>query len=64
MKVGDLVKNNHPAHPDRVGLIIKKVNRAGTTYSAARNEIFKVLWEDGDARPSWDYNLKLIGESR
>ncbi len=65
MKVGDLVVCNHPAYftvgntPRRVGVIV------GRTKSALHNKSFKVLWRDGTIGNNiWDYDLKVVNESR
>ena len=60
MKVGDLVKDNHPswAGAERVGVIV------GDTLSAFHNKAFKVLWRDGTIGNNvWDYDLKIIESS-
>ncbi len=61
MKVGDLVKDNHPSwsRAERIGVIVGQVN------SALHNKSFKVLWYDGTIGNSvWDYDLKVVNESR
>ncbi len=58
MKVGDLVKSNHPSWlgvDERIGVIV------GQTNSALHNRSFKVLWRDGTiGKNVWDYDLKII----
>ena len=61
MKVGDLVKDNHPswAGAERIGVIV------GRTKSALHNKSFKVLWRDSTiGKNIWDYDLKVVNESR
>ena len=61
MKVGDLVKDNHPSWrgAERIGVIV------GRTKSALHNKSFKVLWRDSTiGKNIWDYDLKVINESR
>ena len=67
MKVGDLVTCNHPhrrmAQARRLGVIVENVeHHNGLSCS---NKMFKVLWHSGmiDNR-LWDYDLKVINESR
>ena len=61
MKVGDLVKDNHPSwlgREERIGVIV------GRTNSASYNKSFKVLWRDGTIGNNvWDYDLKIIKSS-
>ena len=60
MKVGDLVKDNHPswAGAERIGVIV------GRTKSALHNKSFKVLWRNGTIGNNvWDYDLKIIKSS-
>ena len=57
MKVGDLVKDNHPSWfgAERVGMII------GNGTSVYHNNAFKVWWRDGTiGNDVWDYDLKVI----
>ena len=59
MKVGDLVKENRPFRPERIGAIV------GRTKSALHNKSFKVLWRQGTIESNvWDYDLKVVNESR
>ncbi len=64
MKVGDLVKDNHPVgtlHSIKFGVIIGRT-RLGTS---SLNKTFKVLWRDGTIGNNvWDYDLKVVNESR
>lgn len=67
MKVGDLVACNHP-HRRMVewrslGLIIENVQHNNSL--SCRNKMFNVIWCNGrvDHR-LWDYDLKVISESR
>ena len=58
MKVGDLVKDNHPVgtlYGDKFGVIV------GVAVSALHNKSFKVLWRDGTVGNNvWDYDLKIL----
>ena len=59
MKVGDLVRSNHPSwlRVERVGVIV------GRTISSLHNKSFKVLWRDGAIGNNvWDYDLKVINK--
>ena len=62
LQVGDFVKSAHPAwsdRPDRYGFIVEKVIRK--KRQPAYNNIFKVLWTDGQVRAEiWDYDLELV----
>ena len=62
MKVGDLVKDNHPSRgmgPDRIGVIICKAH--SPRYDGVLNKAFKVLWRDGTIGNNiWDYDLRLV----
>ena len=62
MRVGDLVKDNHPswAGAERIGVIV------GMGVNSIRsNQLFNVLWRDGTiAKNVWDYDLKVVNESR
>ena len=65
MKVGDLVKDNHPSWSgaERIGVIIERVPH----YRRVRygNKLFKVLWGNGTiGKNVWDYDLKVVNESR
>ncbi len=67
MKVGDLVTCNHPHRRDvpsrRLGVIIKNVQHHNGL--SCTNKMFRVVWRDGriDNR-LWDYDLKVVNESR
>ena len=65
MKVGDLVKDNHPGiriGPEKIGVIISESN--DRYVSMALNRAFKVLWRDGTIGNNvWDYDLKIIKSS-
>ena len=58
MKVGDLVKDNHPSRmsAERVGVIV------GMGVNSVRtNQLFNVLWRDGTiGKNVWDYDLKIV----
>ena len=62
MKVGDLVKDNHPTRmsAERVGVIV------GMGVNSVRtNQLFNVLWRDGTiGKNVWDYDLKVVNENR
>ena len=64
MKVGDLVKDNHPGiriGPEKIGVLIERT-RIGTS---SLNKSFKVLWHDGTIGNNvWDYDLRVIHEGR
>ena len=64
MKVGDLVKDNHPSRgmgPERIGVI---VGDDGPGWQASLNRTFRVLWRDGTIGNNiWDYDLKNIKSS-
>ena len=56
MKVGDLVKTNHPSwmNRERIGMIVGL-----SPASRPTNKSFKVLWHDGTIGNNvWDYDLK------
>ena len=60
MKVGDLVKDNHPTGPRWVGIVVGSV-----PHSTALNKVFKVLWQNGKVGDNiWDYDLKLLSEKK
>ena len=65
MKVGDLVKSNHPSwlgRDERIGVIVGTGFRWTETCS---NKAFNVLWRDGAIEKNvWDYDLKVVNESR
>ena len=59
MKVGDLVKDNHPRWigQERTGLLVNRT-RLGTS---PLNKSFRVLWHDGTIGNNvWDYDLKIV----
>ena len=61
MKVGDLVKDNHPNMRwyTKIGVIVAQ------DPLMRLNKSFKVLWRDGTIGNNiWDYDLKVINESR
>jgi hypothetical protein len=64
MKVGDLVKDNHPSwlgRGEKIGVLVERT-RLGTS---SLNKSFKVLWHDGTIGNNvWDYDLKVIREDR
>ena len=63
MKVGDLVKDNHPEpwRRERIGVLIERT-RIGTS---SLYKSFKVLWRDGTIGNNvWDYDLRVIHEGR
>ena len=64
MKVGDLVKDNHPSwiNRERVGVV---VSRGVSMLGASRmNKSFNVLWRDGTIGNNvWDYDLKIVKSS-
>ena len=65
MRVGDLVKDNHPSWigQERTGLLVSESN--DRYVSMALNRAFRVLWRDGTIGNNvWDYDLELINESR
>lgn len=60
MKVGDLVKDNHPTGLGWAGVIT-----ASMPHSTALNKLFKVLWQNGTIGNNvWDYDLKLLSEKK
>lgn len=62
MKVGDLVKDNHPRWigQERTGLLVDRT-RLGTS---SLNKSFRVLWHDGTIGNNvWDYDLKIVKSS-
>tara|TARA_B100000212_G_C27041163_1_gene391641 strand:- start:40 stop:234 length:195 start_codon:yes stop_codon:yes gene_type:complete len=64
MKVGDLVKDNHPSwlgRDERIGVI---VGNDGPGWNAPLNRTFRVLWRDGTiGKNVWDYDLKIVKSS-
>ena len=65
MKVGDLVKDNHPSwlgRDERIGVIISE--STDRYVSMALNRAFKVVWRDGTIGNNvWDYDLKIVKSS-
>ena len=65
MKAGDLVKDNHPYRgmgPERIGVVISE---STVEISTSLNRAFKVLWRNGTIGNNiWDYDLKVVNESR
>ena len=65
MKVGDLVKDNHPSRfrTNRFGMIVE--NAGHNKGLGCTNKVFKVLWQNGTVGNNvWDYDLKVINEDR
>ena len=63
MKVGDLVKDNHPSWmgAERIGVLVART-RLGTS---SLNKSFRVLWRAGTIGNNiWDYDLKVVNEDR
>ena len=63
MKVGDLVRDNHPSRmgAERIGVLVART-RLGTS---PLNKSFRVLWQNGTIGNNiWDYDLKVMNESR
>jgi hypothetical protein len=59
VKVGDLIKDNRPFNPERIGIIV------GREKSALHNKSFKILWQDSTTEDNvWDYDLRVVYESR
>jgi hypothetical protein len=64
VKVGDLVKDNHPNRRlnERFGVIVSE--SADRYVSMALNRAFKVLWRDGTiGKNVWDYDLKIVNSA-
>ena len=63
MKVGDLVKDNHPNRgmgPERIGVLVART-RLGTS---SLNKSFRVLCQNGTIGNNvWDYDLKIVKNS-
>ena len=60
MKVGDLVKDDHPSWSgaERIGVIIERTSHY---RRVASNKLFKVLWRDGTIGNNvWDYDIKIV----
>ena len=65
MKVGDLVKDNHPSWKgaERIGVVISE--STDRYVSMALNRAFKVLWRDGTiGKNVWEYDLEVYHEDR
>ena len=66
MKVGDLVKLkalSTALGTDVVGILVENVRH--NSGIGCTNKVFKVLWHDGTIGNNvWDYDLKVINESR
>ena len=64
MKVGDLVKDNHPSRhgAERYGIILGFSTRF--LIPVRTNQLFNVLWRDGTiGKNVWDYDLKIVKSS-
>jgi hypothetical protein len=62
MKVGDLVYYNYPGRPKKIGVLLTEVY---FNVPKALNKSFKVVWQDGTVGNNvWDYDLKVVNESR
>lgn len=62
MKVGDLVRDNHPSRmgAERIGVPVNQT-RLGTS---SLNKSFRVLWQNGTIGNNvWDYDLKIVKSS-
>ena len=65
MKIGDLVKDNHPNMRwyTKIGVIVENVGH--NKGIGCTNKMFKVLWRNGTIGNNvWDYDLKVVNESR
>jgi len=65
VKVGDLVKDNHPGRLtlERIGVLVKNVGH--NKGLGCTNRVFRVLWHTGTIGNNvWDYDLKVVNESR
>ena len=65
MKVGDLVKDNHPNMRwyTKIGVLVENVGH--NKGLGCSNKVFKVLWRNGTIGNNvWDYDLKVVSESR
>ena len=65
MKVGDLVRYNHPAWTGtgRIGVIVG-MRQSWSGYKRL-NQLFRILWRDGTIGDDiWDYDLKVLNEDR
>lgn len=64
MKVGDLVKDNHPSRygAERYGIILGFSVRF--LIHRYNNNEYRVLWRDGTIGNNvWDYDLKIVKSS-
>lgn len=64
MKVGDLVKDNHPSRhgAERHGIILGFSVRF--LIHRYKNNEYRVLWRDGTIGNNvWDYDLKIVESS-
>ena len=64
MKVGDLVKDNHPSRhgAERCGIILGFSIRF--LINRYNNNEYRVLWHDGTIGNNvWDYDLKIVKSS-
>jgi hypothetical protein len=62
MKIGDLVRDNHPSRmgAERIGVLVART-RLGTS---SLNKSFRVLWQNGTIGNNvWDYDLKIVKSS-
>ena len=62
MKVGDLVRHvlSHKRE-NMIGIVLKKMKDP----MAMNNDVFNILWRNGlIGEYVWDYDLKVINESR
>jgi len=65
VKIGDLVKDNHPNMRwyTKIGVIVENVGH--NKGIGCTNKMFKVLWRNGTIGNNvWDYDLKVVNESR
>ena len=63
MKVGDLVRDNHPSRmgAERCGIILGFSTRF--LINRYNNNEYRVLWRDGTIGNNvWDYDLKVINK--
>ena len=71
MRIGDLVSDNSPnawANAATYGAGFKFgiiLDCCPPSHFSARNKEFRVLWRDGTIGENvWDYDLKVVNESR
>ena len=63
MKVGDLVHYNYPGRAKKTGVLVKEIYLR--VASLGKNQCFKILWQNGTVgNDVWDYDLKVVNESR